>query len=526
MPNIDWSHFIEQYRQNDAHWYVSKIKSYDIESLRQLRQGLKLLDQWFVRFESLAGNETALLSTFVRPKLKGSNDAQEIAGLYRWTPATELFFAWLLDRHHVISQVNRPTGIRERYNAILQMMDEGKSYRNLKTRFGEKLLNDLAANARNFSSVFKKLGLAWVQSGQTVSITLTGERFKDASSDEELRAIFERQVLKWQLYNPTLSARYRDLRIFPLIFLLQILLQLKPAQLSKLEYVLFVTKAQKMDELERVIGQIVAWRTLSQEQHEEIIKALSQPQSARRRPVFIELADSANKEMEFFALTSPLRRTTVDGAIGITLADHKRAQHFVSLRGKKPVFIEFESELDWFSYYGDWTTGPTVADAIEYYAQIGEIEKAQTLASQPDATKQDKSRVRQAVQERHIEDYFIEHLDLIEKGLRLYQQGNRSGKQYKTPINRIDSLCLDRHNQFVIVEYKKNKSADETVGQTLRYMGWVRINLAGGKKVRGVIVAEKIDDKTKYAIQGMQWPRGSEPITLLEHSFKINPVKL
>ena len=57
-------------------------------------------------------------------------------------------------------------------------------------------------------------------------------------------------------------------------------------------------------------------------------------------------------------------------------------------------------------------------------------------------------------------------------------------------------------------------------------MGWVHVNLAIGKKVRGIIVADKIDEKTKYAIMGMQWPRGQEPITLIEHSFELQPVEL
>ena len=494
--------------------------------MKQLREGLHLLDNWFVEYDRLSRKEIKWLATYLQPSPRTIERGSDVAHLFRWTPATELFFAWALDRNNVISQANRPAGIRERYAAILGMIDEGKSYRYLKTRFGEKLLNDLAANARNFLSMYKKLGLAWMETGQSVSITSTGERFLNASSDEELRAIFERQVLKWQLYNPTLPTRYHDLRIFPLIFLLQVLLRIRPARLSKAEYALFVTKAQTMAELDDVVAYIGGWRALPSEERERILTKLSQPQSDRRRALYIELLDSANKEIEFFTMTSPLRRVVVDGAMGIELYDRKRAQEFVKLRGKAQVFIEFKSELDWFSYFGDWQTGPTVADAIEYYTQIGEIEKAEAVAKRPEATREEESRLRQAIQERHIEDYFVEHLDLLEKGLRLYRKGDVSGRQYKTPINRIDSLCLDRRSQFVVVEYKKGKSADDVVGQTLRYMGWVHVNLASGKKVRGIIVAEKIDEKIKYAIKGMQWPRGHEPINMIEHSFALKPVEL
>jgi len=526
MRPVDWSRFPRQYQQRETHWYVSKIKSYDLESLKQLREGLRLLNHWFVEYDALTSREGRQITNYLQPKSKAKIRGRDMVHLFRWTLATELFFAWLLDRNSVISQANRPAGIRERYEAILAVMDEGKPYRYLKTRFGEKLLNDLAANARNFLSMYKKLGLAWMQTGQTVSITSTGERFANASSDEELRAIFERQVLKWQLGNPTLPSRYRDLRIFPFTFLLQVLLQIKPAQLSKTEYALFVTKAQSMDEVDDVVAQVNAWRALTDAQRESIVAKLSQSQTTRRRSLYLELLDSANKEIEFFALTSPLRRTVIDGTMGIELADRKRAQQIVRLRGREPVFIEFKNELDWFSYFGDWETGPTIADAIEYYAQIGDIEKAEAVAKQPEATREEKSRLRQAIQERHLEDYFSEHLDLLEKGLRLYHKGDVTGRQYKTPINRIDNLCLDRRDQFVVVEYKKRKSSDETVGQTLRYIGWIHVNLADGKRVRGIIVADKIDEKTKYAIKGMQLPRGQELIVLIEHSFTLKPVEL
>jgi hypothetical protein len=497
-----------------------------LESLKQLREGLRLLNHWFVEYDALSKREIQQISAYLQLKVVTAKPGDDVAHLFRWTPATELFFAWLLDRHNVISQANRPAGIRERYAAILKMIDAGKSYRYLKTRFGHKMLNDLAANARNFLSMYKKLGLAWMESGQSVSVTSTGEQFISALSDEELRAIFERQVIKLQLDNPTLPTRYRDLRIFPLVFLLQVLLRIKPAQLSKVEYALFVTKAQTMSELDRVVTYISAWRALAHEERESILTKLSHPQSNRRRSLYLELLDSANKEIEFFTMTSPLRRAVVDGAMGLELYDRKRAQEFVKLRGKTQVFIEFKNELDWFSYFGDWKTGPTVADAIEYYTQIGEIEKAEAIARRPEATREEKSRLRQAIQERHIEDYFVEHLDLLEKGLRLYRKGAVTGRQYKTPINRIDSLCLDRREQFVVVEYKKGRTADDVVGQTLRYMGWVHINLASGKKVRGIIVAEKIDEKIKYAIRGMQWPRGQEPITMIEHSFALKSVDL
>ncbi len=75
--------------------------------------------------------------------------------------------------------------------------------------------------------------------------------------------------------------------------------------------------------------------------------------------------------------------------------------------------------------------------------------------------------------ERLIEDFLEKNLNHIEKGLMLYQDENKiPGRQYSTDIGTIDLLCLDRHRNFVVIEIKRDKGSDSTVGQITRYMGW------------------------------------------------------
>ena len=42
--------------------------------------------------------------------------------------------------------------------------------------------------------------------------------------------------------------------------------------------------------------------------------------------------------------------------------------------------------------------------------------------------------------------------------------------------------------------------ADKAIGQISRYMGWVQKNLAGGRTVKGVIVAKVISQHLRHAI--------------------------
>lgn len=57
-----------------------------------------------------------------------------------------------------------------------------------------------------------------------------------------------------------------------------------------------------------------------------------------------------------------------------------------------------------------------------------------------------------------------------------------------------------------MIELKKGRTEDETVGQVLRYMGWVRAHLSPEKDVRGVIVLgfENATEKLKMAVGGLQ----------------------
>jgi hypothetical protein len=53
---------------------------------------------------------------------------------------------------------------------------------------------------------------------------------------------------------------------------------------------------------------------------------------------------------------------------------------------------------------------------------------------------------------------------------------------------------------FVVVELKKTKGADQVVGQILRYMGWVREEHPDST-VRGIIIVGKKDESLRYALK-------------------------
>lgn len=97
--------------------------------------------------------------------------------------------------------------------------------------------------------------------------------------------------------------------------------------------------------------------------------------------------------------------------------------------------------------------------------------------------------------EKDVEDHISSTISRI--GLTLWNnpETGASGRQYTIPGGRIDLLCKDAAtDDFVIVELKKGEAPDKTILQLLRYMSWIRQNLANNQDVRGIILTEAADD--------------------------------
>lgn len=107
--------------------------------------------------------------------------------------------------------------------------------------------------------------------------------------------------------------------------------------------------------------------------------------------------------------------------------------------------------------------------------------------------------------ESHLEDFLIHNWGKTELGkdYDIYEEdGEQIGQQYVTEIGRIDILAKSkRGKEWLIVELKKGRSSDVVIGQLLRYMGYVKQNLAeAGEEVTGMIVAGEDDERLRYAL--------------------------
>ena len=96
-----------------------------------------------------------------------------------------------------------------------------------------------------------------------------------------------------------------------------------------------------------------------------------------------------------------------------------------------------------------------------------------------------------------IYDWVRKHNGKI-KFIKIFEEdGELVGQQYQSDTGPMDVLAIKKDkSQLLVVELKKGRASDAVVGQILRYMGYVKQELAEpNQTVKGVIIA--LDDDTK-----------------------------
>jgi RecB family endonuclease NucS len=133
----------------------------------------------------------------------------------------------------------------------------------------------------------------------------------------------------------------------------------------------------------------------------------------------------------------------------------------------------------------------------------GKYDKGYPISIKPAEASGEKEHEEEKISlslERDLEEYISRNLGQIEEGLTLYSEEGSSGRQYSIDVGRIDLLAMDKGGNFVVIELKAGLATDRVIGQVLGYMRYVRKNLAKGKDVRGIIVADDFDERLKYAV--------------------------
>ena len=104
--------------------------------------------------------------------------------------------------------------------------------------------------------------------------------------------------------------------------------------------------------------------------------------------------------------------------------------------------------------------------------------------------------------ENDLRNYLVRNLNVIEKGLRLYEAAGVNGEEFYIPgtARRIDILAVDRNGKFVVIELKVSRGYEKVIGQTLFYQSSIKTSF-NQVKVRVIIIARDISEEIKVAAQ-------------------------
>jgi hypothetical protein len=127
--------------------------------------------------------------------------------------------------------------------------------------------------------------------------------------------------------------------------------------------------------------------------------------------------------------------------------------------------------------------------------------------------------------EKYLHEFLVDNWDVTELSKEwslLEEDGEIVGSNYYTgEVGGIDLLAKHKtENKWLVVELKRNQTSDSTVGQILRYMTWVRRNLAAENDViEGLVICHSIDKNLQYSLDGQA------NITCMTYQidFKLNP---
>ncbi len=112
--------------------------------------------------------------------------------------------------------------------------------------------------------------------------------------------------------------------------------------------------------------------------------------------------------------------------------------------------------------------------------------------------------------EQHLQQFLWENWDstaLANEWQRYTEHGDpEAGYEYPCDIGRIDILARHKSDgRWLIIELKKGQAVDATIGQALRYMGWVKCHLTEeGEGVEGLVICKNKDRRLTYALEMIQ----------------------
>ena len=281
------------------------------------------------------------------------------------------------------------------------------------------------------------------------------------------------------------------------------------------EYNLFINLARSHNDLDRIVRYILTWRDLRADERSAVLAALKRGGESRSR--YKRIAQSSSYQRAFLTYPHYVAASSGNEAPDLVAVDRDAVDAIVDPVTLNLKISQFATLDDWFAYYGDPEQHPSWYTYLKNAVEIAPTEKDAkriTRVNRKRITDAQAEEIERLQIEKGIEEFYTTRLSLLEPGLKLIPKG----RQYTTPIGRIDLLCSSAGGGYVVVEIKAAEATDAVFGQILRYIGWVHRNL-GEAPVRGVILASEFPETARYSRIGLLKHDAEQFIQFKQHGL-------
>ncbi len=190
--------------------------------------------------------------------------------------------------------------------------------------------------------------------------------------------------------------------------------------------------------------------------------------------------------------------------LGEEVADIRAATRGQRSRVRRGLIVELLDRNGLFQEFKDayWPNGNTPNGQRRVLTYLRRLQAyREEVGDYGEEIEPDEDRdTQQFAAESDLRDFVARNLQIIESGLRLFQDSDKNGIEFPVDGGRIDILAIEQTGRLVVIELKVSRGRNRTVGQILYYMGWVDSNLAS-EPCRGVIIAKDISDDLRLACQ-------------------------
>lgn len=227
---------------------------------------------------------------------------------------------------------------------------------------------------------------------------------------------------------------------------------------------------------------------------------------------------TAQRALQWFAENYPkLRKSTINAHLVLTSTNNPSRLHHPQMDDSDDLL--FRVRRGEFRLYEPGRDPAPIHELVagdvikQEQASIldGDVDDDAGGDDEPDApsivgsSTRGQANATEFLYERDLQLFLAKHLDRIEPGLTLYSDEGVDGLEFEAGGGRrIDILATDAAGGLVVIELKVSKGYDRVVGQLLRYVNWVKMNVAEkGQQVRGIIICRSMTDDLRMACAGI-----------------------